>query len=295
MQIDYLTTIYSGIVKKKNIRDIHNDIRKVSKSYSGQKIVNHKLEDYAIALANKTKKRIDVALPIYLRNNPDMDVETAIAELTFDRFEKEKAYQNGNSINYQEAQKEEAKRKENMIKDELKKNREEKNIFYLASSHNDCAIDHKDYQGKMYIDEMWESIITDANIKTAIRKYIRQNNVKNFQWVIDKPVWFITRPNCRHFFKSIRTNDVLTININTLIKNHKMHSKVGKKETQTLRHPVNKKWYTKKNVEDIIKKYKDRLLYHKKLYQQHKSPTIARAIDKDKLLIEKWEKYLHSI
>lgn len=242
------------------------------------------------------KKQVDTNMPVILKTDGSLDV--AIGLWVFDRFEKTKVYQQTNTISYEVGKKYETDNKDQVIHREVKENRklEVPRIFYLASSHNDCAEDHLDYQGKVYVDEKWESCITDTSIKLEIRKYINAHNVKTFQWVIGKPVWFITRPNCRHYFKSIDTEEVLNKSVKDLIKNHKMHSKIGKSDTQSYKHPLKKDWYTRENVENIIRKYEERYEYHKSLWEVNKHLQSAkRAMEKDLLMIKKWKEYLQNM
>lgn len=291
----YIACIYTDLIKKKSIRDIHRDIRKITTIVGLPYSKN--MERYAFNLASKTKKQLDVELPLF-STNVGGSLDAQIAEWLFGKFEKNKVYQETNTISYEQGKKYEAKKKEETIKNALKTNRhlETPRVFYLASSHNDCAEDHKDYQGKIYIDENWKNYINDVNIVKEINKYINLHNVDTFQWVISKPVWFITRPNCRHFFKALDTNDVFTHDVATLIKNHKMHTKVGKKDQQTIKHPTKKEWYTRTNVEEIIKKYEERYEYHKMLYEANKRCQSAkRAMEKDALMIKKWKDYLKNM
>jgi len=288
IQVEYLSTIYSGFIEKKSVRDIHKDIRKVSIYYSNLGIdVNMNTERYAMALTKKLNKKIDVIglTPV------------AISTLVFRSFSKEEAYQQMSSLNYEKVSKLEEKMKNKMLKEELKKNRslEKAKVFYLASSHDDCAIDHQDFQGLIYVDEEWRKYVKNEQAIVEIRKYINENNVRTFQWVTGSPVWFITRPNCRHYFKALSTIDVLNKSLDVLKEENGTHTSVGSRETQTIRHPINKGWYTKKNIKDIIRKYKERLKYHQALYKKFKNDEILNAINKDKLMIEKWEKYLQTI
>ena len=166
--------------------------------------------------------------------------------------------------------------KEQLIKETVKDARREGNIFYLCSSHDDCASDHKDYQGKIYVDEK-------AQPTPQEWEYIKQNQIQSFQWVTFRPVWMTTRPHCRHYFKSLKSEDVLSHSLSQLIKNHRMHHKGGKYEMQTVRY---------KTGEETLKAYMERLKYHRYLYAQYKTETLKKLINKDKLLISRWESYL---
>jgi hypothetical protein len=86
---------------------------------------------------------------------------------------------------------------------------DEDQIFFICSQHEKPAKDHADYQGKIYVDEKWRSIIVNKEVQMQVEKYINAHNVKSLQWVTNRPVWFITRPNCRHYFKVMDTEEVL--------------------------------------------------------------------------------------
>ena len=179
--------------------------------------------------------------------------------------------------------------------DELKSmTRKFERVFYLCSAHGDCAIDHQPYQGKYYIAENWESIITDIELKKMIKEYVVKNDIKTFEEIIDKPVWLITRPHCRHYFKLIDTPTVLSGRaIEIILRNHKMWKERGSRQNlQTIQHPTSSNWYREENIREIIERYAERLDQHQKMYEKYKSPYLAAAIKKDKILIAKWKKYL---
>ena len=78
--------------------------------------------------------------------------------------------------------------KDNLLKEMLS---DKEKPFYMASWHADSATDHAPYQGKLYYD---------ANTTGEALKYAQQHNLKTLQWVTGEPVWFVTRPYCRHYF-----------------------------------------------------------------------------------------------
>lgn len=169
--------------------------------------------------------------------------------------------------------------KEILIEDTVKNARRNGRIFYLCSSHDDCASDHKDYQGKIYVDEK-------AQPTPEEWEYIKQNMIQSFQWVTFRPVWMTTRPHCRHYFKALKSEDVLSHSVAQLTRNHRMHHKGGKYEMQTVRY---------KTGEETLKAYEERLRYHQYLYSQYKTETLRKLIQKDKLLIQKWRTYLQRL
>ena len=242
--------------------------------------------DYAYNVARRLKRKYD---------GKDFE-DIILAELIFKNLQKLKVFTETNSLAYDTAQKREDKAKTDVIDDIEKRALNEKKVFYLCSSHKDCALDHIDYQGKIYVDERWQSIIQDDVIKGMIADYVIMNNIQTFQWVIGRPVWMTTRPNCRHYFKLMDNNEILkTKNVKRLLKRNKMYHSLGNGETQSIKHSTQKAWYTRENVENIIRLYKERLEYHKALYEVKKIPLIKRAIEKDRLLINKWTAYLQKL
>lgn len=272
---------------------------------------NDKQEKYALKVANQVKKQV--------KNETDGDI---LASIVLGFYKTNEIYQNINKIVFDVARKQESIDKNNIILNMLKTNRKdfdkidlekvnevpENNdlgltwqeyaqyqrgrIFYLASSHNDSAADHIDYQGKVYIDDKWKYMVQGKNLQKMIQSFISKNHIKTLQWVVGKPVWFITRPNCRHYFKAITIEDALTKDATTLVRNHKMHRAVGNEDMKPIWHSTNKTWYTRNNIENIIKKYQDRLDFYNGLYQVHKTPTLKAQIEKTRLLINKWRGYL---
>lgn len=278
---EYVSVIYYGLMQQKTLKDIHRDIQKVTEINNKQGIDTTPLIKYVYNLCDKTKKRVDG-----LSGATDL----IIADWLYRLFHKKQVFTETNTLIYDYAKRVEEKDKTGALREELDRGRKEEKIFYLASSHKDCAIDHKDYQGKIYVDENWKKYVSEKDF-ADVSQFIIMNNIQTFQWVIGNPVWLITRPNCRHYFKAMTTKEVLTKDANTLIRNHKMNHKKGNKITQTLNYK--RKEMRKENIISLIQRYEERLEYHKSLYERNKRVQILkRAIEKDKLLIKKWKEYL---
>ena len=81
-------------------------------------------------------------------------------------------------------------------------------IFYICSFYGDCAPDHADYQGKIYVDEKWESLAPKDRLE-EIRNYIQSNDIKTVQAITENKPFLTTRPNCRHYFQYIDIDSVL--------------------------------------------------------------------------------------
>lgn len=140
----------------------------------------------------------------------------------------------------------------NMLKDKDKP-------FYMASWHKDSAADHAPYQGKLYYDK---------NVKGEALEYALSHNLKTLQWVTGEPVWFVTRPYCRHYFVQYSLAEV-----KRGVK--PMTSKIGRRDLQT-------------PARSTLEFYEDRLQELEGLYRVYKIPRLKRQIDKTKLLIKKW-------
>ena len=286
----YIESIYCGLIEKKTIKEIHKELYDNTMRWKVRGLpIDNVMYNNALKLTRKLKKKVPneiLSIPL-------------LAGGVFEILEHSQADKFMSQNIYKSASKTESQYKEKALTNAIKTNRQLKipKVFYLASKHNDSAEDHKDFQGKIYIDEKWRSIITDKELKKKINIYISKHNVKTFQWVIGKPVWFITRPNCRHYFKTLNTEDVLNISLQRLIDDNNMSREIGQRQyLQTLKHPTNKKWYKEvRNAELILQKYEWRLDLHKMLYNQYPSEVLFNAIKKDKLLIKKWKDYLQSV
>lgn len=187
----------------------------------------------------------------------------------------------------------EAKKKEELLSEDIKSNRRlvDPKIFYLISKHLDCAKDHEKYQGKIYVDEKWKrsTAMFSPTLIKEIEEYIQKNNIMTFQEVTHRPVWMITRPNCRHYYIPLKASEVLNNNENSLIKKYNAYS------TQTIKHSLSKTWYSEKNMKNIVKKYEERLKMHKQMQRIENSEMLERDILKDKLMIKKWKKYIKEV
>ena len=169
--------------------------------------------------------------------------------------------------------------KEKFIEKDIKQNRVERKIFYLCSSHDDCAKDHENYQGKIYIDENWRDYTKDVK---AVSDYVKSNNIKKYQWVMNSPVWLLTRPNCRHYMQALGENEVLGSNAEKLIDKYGMHRKVGTRDNvQTLRSKG-------KDIETMINAYKERLDTLNKMYKIAPNRYLQAQISKNTMLLRKW-------
>ena len=236
----------------KSIREIHKQLFKDT-------INNKKIFVFMAKVANRAVKTVD--------KKQTIEANGALLLLLFN-------HQRYNSkikkvINHQ-VMEEAEDNKQKVIKEYIDYSRDKGRWIYLASSHNDCAKDHLDWQGKLYYD---------ANAPQDVVNYCTKKGYDTIQWVMDAPVYFITRPNCRHFFKSLPLDVVKKYSTKALIKRYKTHRMDGDKSLAT-----------PKTI--AIEEYEDRLKMLKGMYAQHPTEHLRREIDKTQLLIKKWKKLL---
>lgn len=258
----------------------------------------------AMKSASSLKKKVGSPTFVagYVKTTYGSEVESALgidllAIFVFDLLKKYKVEKELSKQITKETDKSEGDTKDKLIAEKIKENRQLENpkIFYLASQHKDSASDHAPYQGKMYVDEKWRSVIKDKDLSVTIQNYISSHSVKTVQWVMGEPVWFITRPNCRHYFMELGTVEVLGLSKTKLLEKYKMETAIGNREyLQTIKHSTSKEWYKDvRNAQLLLEKYKERLALHQEMYKTMPNDIIKKAIAKDKMLIDKWEKYIN--
>ena len=186
-----------------------------------------------------------------------------LATLLMKRFEKLRVYQRFISLVNQEVRNKEASVKEKVIRQLTSYGIENREHFVLVSKHLDSAIDHIDFQGKIYLltNDLQESELLLAK-KIGITRTLASV-------MHDKP-YLITRPNCRHYFITLSESDIGNKSVDTLLKENKMITKVGSRVIKNLRNNTSIK-----------------LNYYKELYKVRKTPYLAKRIKNLKELVEK--------
>ena len=81
-------------------------------------------------------------------------------------------------------------------------------IFFICSVHEKPAEDHKDYQGKIYVDRFWRMKVGGGEFYSVL-SYIKNHDTITVQEIMGDPVYLVTRPNCKHFFIPLDTQSVL--------------------------------------------------------------------------------------
>ena len=186
-----------------------------------------------------------------------------LATLLMKRFEKLRLYQKAISLVNQEVRNKEASVKESIIKRLTSYGIENRENFALVSKHLDSAIDHLDFQGKLYL---LTNDLQESELLLAHRLGISRTLASVMH---DKP-YLITRPNCRHYFITLSESDIGNKSVDTLLIENKMITKVGSRVIKNLRNNTSIK-----------------LNYYKELYKVKKTPYLAKRIKKLKELVEK--------
>ena len=112
------------------------------------------------------------------------------------------------------------------------------NIFFVCSKHKHPAEDHKDYQGKIYVDRFWRTKL-DEQMQKKVGAYIKNHNVLTVQYIIGEPVYMTTRPYCKHYFIPVNTSTVLNSSYKKVVESTGLHSH---------------KWYTREDYFKLRKK-----------------------------------------
>lgn len=249
----YFAIIYKGCLDGETARKIHKKLYDATINTKPQ-YADKFLLGMMIKLSNKAKK---------LKEKD----EDALAVALFSLFHDSKMNDKAKKLINHDTSKIAEQKKDDLIEQFVDKNREEGKWFYLASSHADCAEDHIPYQGRLYVDE---------KAPEEVIQYAKTRNLYTVQWVMGNPAWFITRPNCRHYFVSLTEKDVRKKSLDKLKKKYKTHRKEGNREFQTPKHAA-------------IQEYEDRLHMLRSLYREHPTEILKNQILKTEMLLNKWK------
>lgn len=161
-------------------------------------------------------------------------------------------------------------------------------IFYLCSSHADCANDHKDFQGKIYFDKNWKSIIDKKDID-RVQNFITSKKMMSLQDVRDGKPYLTTRPNCRHTFMPITIDQALGNSRNELLE--KFGMKKGKYDSKNYKDLQQQRYY-ERQVRNF-KQQSDKIEIEMK---NAKDPaTVKKLEEKLKLSNSKIRKYQRAV
>ena len=131
-------------------------------------------------------------------------------------------------------------------------------IFFMCSKHNNPADDHKDYQGKIYIDRFWRTKVSGIYY-SAVLDYVSKNEPMTIQEVMEGPVWLCTRPYCRHYFIPVATEDVLGATVlSDLIEEYNLKHRLSLYDDEDY-YELRNKVYRKLDEEYPCKYYKEKI------------------------------------
>jgi hypothetical protein len=185
-----------------------------------------------------------------------------------------------------EADRYEGDLKQRMIAEGMRKSRGRGDVFWICSKHDDCAPDHKAWQGRIYVDERWRSIAPAAD-RRKVEAFISKYNTRTVQWVEGAPVYLLTRPNCRHFMEPVSTKEALSSTAERILKRRGMHYAVGPRgDVQTFR--------TAGNAEAMLERYEDRLALHQRMASEAHTHLLDGIIRKDRILVDRWLRTVHN-
>lgn len=111
------------------------------------------------------------------------------------------------------------------------------NVFFVCSKHRKPAEDHKDYQGKIYVDRFWRTKL-DETMQKKVEAYIKNHNVLTVQYIMGEPVYMTTRPYCKHYFIPVPTSTVLSTSYKKVVEDTGLHQH---------------KWYTREDYFNLRK------------------------------------------
>lgn len=172
--------------------------------------------------------------------------------------------------------------------------REAREYLWICSSHGDCAEDHEEWQGRLYYDNGWRRYLK-GDEKTRMEALIRSRGITSFQKIQNRPVWLFTRPNCRHYFDSVSLDEAEKKSAREILAERGMIHSVGPRAgKQNIRHSTKAGWYTKENVEAIIRQYEERVSTLEEMWAEQPSDDLRRDILKARNLTKKWKDYLKS-
>lgn len=306
MRDEYLVKIYKGLIDKKTVGQVHKELYNATINRADK---SEKAYEIAFKTTNRIKKMLpqrDVLIQVAQAHHPKyaktIKTETdAMAILIIGFFTHLKLDEHITKAFNEKRYEWENKAKEQAIDEDIEHNRklDTPKVFYLSSRHNDCAKDHLNLQGRMYIDAEWGKYVGEE-LKPEIRKYIQEHQVITMQEVTSRPYWLITRPHCRHYLKAIDTKQALKKSVKRLLRKYNMSRKIGDRQyLQTMDSGVGsmrrKLIGEYRNAQLMVDKYEERMATHKKLYEAYPNKMLQDAINKDKLLINKWRKYMKEL
>lgn len=262
------TTLYTGEIWQidfKNDKPIKEDSKRVyaisdKKTIKGfsNRGVSKSIQQLPILLVGAFMAIIR-ANPVNVSNDDEM---IKLANTCFNK---------GLSIVWKTAQSYDGDKRKEAIYRCMQDARLEDKYLWLCSAHGDPAIGHEDYQGKYYYDE---------KAPRAVVEWAMQNNIQSYQWVIDNPVYMLTRPNCRHYMTPVSLSFAKSTTSRDATNILGLYSVIGERgSNQTLPQ------YTNGLLSKEI--YSIRLEFHQEANKLRPSAKLVGLINKDLELLSR--------
>lgn len=159
-------------------------------------------------------------------------------------------------------------------------------VFYLCSYHSDCANDHVDFQGKVYVDENWEDVISE-DMKPKVQEYIDSHKIDTIQNVRDGEPYLTTRPNCRHYFTPLSVEDVLGSSVKKLLKDNNMEKGTYDKQNYI---DLQKQRYGERQIRKYKRDLEQQKIMLEKTPAGEQRTAILKEINKDQSKIRQYQK-----
>ena len=85
-------------------------------------------------------------------------------------------------------------------------------IIYVCTSHQNPRKEHRDMQGKLYVDRYWRKTLRESGyIQDIPRLSELLSSVMTVQEAIRGPHWLCTSPNCHHALVPVATEELLKL------------------------------------------------------------------------------------
>lgn len=172
-------------------------------------------------------------------------------------------------------------------------------VFFLCNEFCDCAVDHLDYQAKVYYNKYFRANIKNKIVVNKIEEFIKEKGLYSTQDIADgtitlvlpngkvRGVYLTTRPNCRHRFTPIETLEAMNTDVHDLLVKHKETTGEFNKKLQELSNKITL-------CERNIRRYKNYLdTFTMLLAKDTLNKELSSKVHHYKALVLKWQNELN--
>lgn len=271
-------------------KEVDKDSIQITKTEISAKVplsVKQQADDFADKTAEEILKLADLAVEQHQKN---INIIGALAtpDTLYDviKQQMEKGVDNGMPVTYADGKTFSWKaymemKTRTVIKQEIVNNQAKMGaklgiVFYMCDVLGDSADDHEDFQGKVYYN-------ADAFIPDNVQEYIDANDILSMQEVMLGDPFLTTRPNCRHNFHAVPTQDVLIDTPKEILDNYGLVKGEYKEQNYGLTQQ-------QRLNERTIRKYKTREQTAQKLYQATGDKTYLAKAQRAGAKVKEWQK-----